>query len=160
MVGAYAVGKTSLVDQFVLSLYSDAYHTTVGVKIDKKVLQVADTELTCVIWDIAGEDEFYTVTSSYLRGMAGFFLVVDSTRNVTFRIALNLLDRIQESYADVPFIVLVNKSDLTEDRDINEQDLATLKERATAVIETSAKNGVGVESAFQTLANKMLGHPS
>ncbi|MFT7305031.1 MAG: GTPase SAR1 family protein [Candidatus Azotimanducaceae bacterium] len=77
-------------------------------------MQVADTELTCVIWDIAGEDEFYTVTNSYLRGMAGFFLVVDSTRNITLRIALNLLDPIQESYPDAPFIVLVNKSDLIE----------------------------------------------
>ena len=83
MVGSYAVGKTSLVEQFVHSIYSDAYHTTVGVKIDKKVMQVDDTELTCVIWDIAGEDEFYTVSTSYLRGMAGFFLVVDCTRKTT-----------------------------------------------------------------------------
>tara|TARA_R110002072_G_scaffold20841_4_gene75210 strand:+ start:29663 stop:30145 length:483 start_codon:yes stop_codon:yes gene_type:complete len=156
MIGAYAVGKTSLVDQFVLSIYSDAYHTTVGVKIDKKVLQVNDTELTCVIWDIAGEDEFYTVSNSYLRGMAGFFLVVDSTRNVTVKIALSLLDRIQETYPNIPFIVLLNKTDLVADRDINNADLALLKERAIDVIETSAKTGIGVEHAFQDLANSII----
>jgi len=36
MIGAFATGKTSLVSQFVHSIFSDKYHTTVGVKIDKK----------------------------------------------------------------------------------------------------------------------------
>ena len=160
MVGAYAVGKTSLVNQFVMSMYSDAYHTTVGVKIDKKLLQVNDTEVTCVIWDIAGEDEFNTVTSSYLRGMAGFFLIIDSTRNITAKIALSILNRIQETYSDVPFIVLINKTDLTADRDLEEKDLLTLREKAVDVIETSAKTGFGVEEAFLSLTHVMLGEQS
>ena len=39
MLGAFAVGKTSLVQRYVHSLYSDKYLTTVGVKIDKKALR-------------------------------------------------------------------------------------------------------------------------
>ena len=42
MLGAYAVGKTSLVSRFVKSLFSDKYHTTVGVKVDKKVVAVGE----------------------------------------------------------------------------------------------------------------------
>jgi GTPase SAR1 family protein len=38
MLGSFAVGKTSLVRRFVHSLYSDKYHTTIGVKIEKKVV--------------------------------------------------------------------------------------------------------------------------
>ena len=43
MMGAYGSGKTSLVRRFVESLFDERYHTTVGVKIDKKVLTVNST---------------------------------------------------------------------------------------------------------------------
>jgi len=36
MLGAYSVGKTSLVSQYVNSIFSEKYTTTIGVKIDKK----------------------------------------------------------------------------------------------------------------------------
>ena len=48
MLGSFAVGKTSLVRRYVESIYSDVYQTTVGVKVDKKVLQVDSTDLTLV----------------------------------------------------------------------------------------------------------------
>ncbi len=35
-VGSFAVGKTSLAQQFVNSIFSEKYHATIGVKIDKK----------------------------------------------------------------------------------------------------------------------------
>ena len=40
LVGASAVGKTSLARRFVEGIYTDRYLTTVGVKIDKKMLEV------------------------------------------------------------------------------------------------------------------------
>ncbi len=40
LLGAFAVGKTSLVTQFVDSIFSDKYHTTVGVRIEKKALSL------------------------------------------------------------------------------------------------------------------------
>ena len=77
MLGGTGVGKTSLVSQFVTSLFSDSYMTTIGVKVDKKVVAVEDREVTLVLWDIYGEDEFQTVRPSYLRGASGYLLVAD-----------------------------------------------------------------------------------
>ena len=57
MLGAFGVGKTSLVRRYVESIFSDTYLTTVGVKIDKKTLNVGDEPVTLILWDIAGEDE-------------------------------------------------------------------------------------------------------
>ena len=66
MVGAFATGKTSLVARFVKSIYSDIYQTTVGVKIDKKSLNVGEQELNLILWDLHGEDEFQRVQTSYM----------------------------------------------------------------------------------------------
>ncbi|MFN6951418.1 MAG: Rab family GTPase, partial [Albidovulum sp.] len=79
LLGAFAVGKTSLVARFVRSTFSDKYLTTVGVKIDRKDLDLPGTPVTLMLWDLAGEDEFNTVQMSYLRGSAGLLIVADGT---------------------------------------------------------------------------------
>ena len=80
MLGSFAVGKTSLIRRYVESIYSDAYHTTVGVKIDKKTLTVNEQEVNLVLWDLYGEDEFQKMKWSYVRGSSGYLLVADGTR--------------------------------------------------------------------------------
>jgi len=156
MLGSFAVGKTSLVTRFVKSLYSDAYHTTIGVKIDKKSVTANDTTVNCMIWDIAGEDEFYTIKSSYLRGMSGYFLVLDGSRRITLDVAKNIQQRVEALLPGLPFVLLVNKHDLLGDWEITERDLDTFDPPPYAVIKTSAKTGKDVDLAFEQLAAAMI----
>ncbi|MEZ5976078.1 MAG: ADP-ribosylation factor-like protein [Planctomycetota bacterium] len=90
LLGSYAVGKTSLVRRFVYSEFSDRYHTTVGVKVDKEGLVVNGHELHLVLWDLYGEDRWQEVRASYLRGAAGALVVVDATRLETLEVARGL----------------------------------------------------------------------
>ena len=90
MLGATGVGKTSLVSKYVTSLFSDTYMTTIGVKVDKKVVAVDGKDVTLLLWDIYGEDEFQTVRPSYLRGASGYLLVADGTRQLTLDTARQL----------------------------------------------------------------------
>src|SRR5688500_9935861 len=115
MLGTFAVGKTSLVRRFVESIYSDKYHTTVGVKIDKKLVQVDETELMLILWDIEGTESEHELRKSYLRGAAGYLLVADGTRQDTLYKALALQTRVEETVGAVPFLLLMNKMDLTEE---------------------------------------------
>src|SRR4030095_5171007 len=90
MLGTFAVGKTSLVQRFVESIYSDKYHTTVGVKIDKKLVKVGEQEMMMLLWDIEGAETAHELRKSYLRGAAGYLLVADGTRNDTLYRALEI----------------------------------------------------------------------
>ena len=94
VLGAFAVGKTSLVARFVESIFSEKYLTTVGVKISRKVLQVGNQEWQLMLWDLAGEDEFLQLRPSYLRGSSGYLLVVDGTRRTTLDMAVSLQQRV------------------------------------------------------------------
>ena len=60
MLGSFGVGKTSLVSRFVYSRFSEIYHTTIGVKVDRKVVRLDDNDIKLIIWDIHGDDEFST----------------------------------------------------------------------------------------------------
>ena len=157
MLGSFSVGKTSLVRRFVESIFSDTYLTTVGVKIDKKVVRVADQDVTLMLWDLYGEDEFQRLRMSYLRGASGFLFVADGTRRATLDKALAIKEEAEKALGPASFVVALNKSDLVEQWEIEPEKEKDIASRGWNVIRTSAKTGEGVELAFETLANAMLG---
>jgi small GTP-binding protein len=156
MLGAFAVGKTSLVMRFVHSIFVDNYYTTIGVKIDKKELAIGTQQVNLVLWDLAGEDEFLQVHMSYLRGSSGYLLVADGTRPATLDTARSLQKRVAAAIGYVPFVLLLNKSDLTAGWEVGEEALADLREKGWDIIVTSARSGLGIEEAFLTLGKKIL----
>ena len=156
MLGGFAVGKTSLVARYVSSIFSDKYLSTVGVKIDKKQLNVDGKDVTLMLWDIYGQDDFQTVQPSQLRGMSGYLLVVDGTRRATLETARQLQEKATAAVGPVPFILLLNKLDLAAQWEIDEPAFFKLVEDGWRVVRTSAKTGEGVEQAFELLARAML----
>jgi len=156
MLGATGVGKTSLVSRFVLSLFSDTYLTTIGVKVDKKTVSVDGRDVTLLLWDIYGEDEFQTVRTSYLRGASGYLLVADGTRQLTLDTARELQKTSEGVIGRVPFILLLNKADLADEWRVDDRALWRMAEDGWAVIKTSAKTGAGVDDAFLKLAQRMV----
>jgi small GTP-binding protein len=155
LLGAFAVGKTSLVARFVKSIYSDQYITTVGVKVDKKVVKVDDREINLIVWDLAGEDEFQKVQMSYLSGASGYLLIADGTRLNTLETARMLRERANASVGELPFILIINKADLEPEWEIDDQVVAECEGQGWTVIKASAKTGEGVEEAFTALAKKI-----
>jgi small GTP-binding protein len=157
MLGSFAVGKTSLVRRFVESIYSDVYQTTVGVKIDKKNVKVAEKEVSLVLWDIYGEDDYQKMRWTYLRGASGFLLVADGTRRATLEKAVSLEQRAREEAGAIPFVLVINKSDLLRDWELDPALESQLAAQEWNILRTSAKTGEGVEEAFALLTQKILG---
>ncbi len=156
MLGGFAVGKTSLVARFVHSMFSDKYLTTVGVKIDKKTVRVGETDVTLMLWDIYGQDDFQKIRMSYLKGSSGYLLVVDGTRKATLDMARELVAAAEETLGKVPFILVLNKADLAESWELDEAELGRLEGGGWKIVRTSAKTGAAVEETFLDLARRMV----
>ncbi len=159
MFGASGVGKTSLVQRFVQSIYSGKYHVTIGVKIDKKEFSVANQDVNLMLWDFQGEDNQHKVRSSFLRGASGYLLVIDYTRHETFVTAFSIQKMIETELGKVPFLILLNKSDLVDDFSISDDEIDEMKAKyGWEVLKTSALTGERVEEAFTELTRQMLRH--
>jgi small GTP-binding protein len=156
MVGAFGVGKTSLVARYVHSIFSEKYQTTVGVKIDKKQLVVDGQDVMLMLWDLAGEDALTQIKPAHLKGASGYLLVVDGTRRNTLETAVNLQQRAQEAAGEVAFLVILNKADVKDTWQVTDGDLQPLRDRGWTLLEASAKNGERVEEMFHELARRML----
>lgn len=151
LLGDFGVGKTSLVARFVRNTYSDKYLTTVGVKVDSKLVERPGGAIKLVIWDIAGKSALDLLNQSYLKGASGLMLVCDGTREPTLRSALYLLMQARSTLGDPKAVLLVNKLDLVDRWEILPHTVAGLRE-TMPVFETSARTGDGVEAAFVALA--------
>lgn len=158
VVGDFAVGKTSTVVRWVRNEFSEKYLTTVGVKIDTKIVErPGSIPVKLVIWDIAGSDRFAEIEFAYLRGSDGLILVADGTRSETVDAALRLKTDIEASYGPVPFVALLNKSDLSGAWEIGDDCLRRSADQGVEWTICSAKTGDNVEHTLTSLAGRLAG---
>ena len=152
LLGTFAVGKSSLTERFVKSLFSERYRTTVGVRIQKRTVELDERSVDLIIWDLAGEDEFLSLRTAYLRGSSGYVLVADGTRRETLNKVLEMKKRADLALGGVPFVLMVNKMDRRDDWAVTDAELDDLTRKGWPVFRTSAKTGEGVNDGFTRLA--------
>ncbi|MFY0591545.1 Rab family GTPase [Roseivirga sp.] len=153
LIGHFGVGKSSLVKRFVHQAFSEDYITTIGVKIDKKEIDLDGLQIKMIIWDIAGEDTQQKVPASYRLGAHGALYVFDVSRPSTYENLAEELAYLDEIIPNIPIQVLANKCDLLSESDLND---IIKKVNREGVFQTSAKTGEHVEEAFELLAKSMV----
>jgi len=156
MLGLLSVGKTSLVEQYVNSIFSDKYLSTVGVKISKKSVNIDGTDMSLVLWDMEGKDEYTDINMLYLRGTMGFFVIADLTRLETYEAALKTRQIVLDVLGqDMPNMLLLNKSD-RPNWEVDNERVEKARASGIKILHVSAKTGTSVNEAFETLARDML----
>ncbi len=162
--GDFAVGKTSLIKQYIEKQFEKEYKPTLGCDLFRSDINIehGNKKIHCrlVFWDIAGQEKYLQVRPLYFQGCRGALLVYDITRQETFK---NISDSWLKDFKgnvreDTSYILIGNKMDLEESRLISTdkgKDLAT-KINATKFIETSAKTGDKVKEAFKSLVLAIL----
>ena len=156
MLGTFAVGKTSLVRRYVQGIFSDKYLTTMGAKVDKKIVDFEGKSVNLMVWDLNGEDRFQGLSMNYVRGTAGYLLVIDSTRRSSFEAAHLLQQKVEQELGKLPFIVVFNKTDLKQPWENQDREIRQLEESGWTIMYTSAKTGTGVEEVFETLTQMIM----
>lgn len=153
LTGSFGVGKTSLFNQFIFNRFDDKYLTTIGVKVNKKTIDVDGNEVSLLLWDIAGEVSQDKVPNSYFLGASGIIYVFDLTRPSTYKNISNDVAYLNKMVPGCIIKVVANKSDLVTAEQIAEIKLSL--EMPWDII-TSAKTGENVEELFHSLGKAFL----
>ncbi len=167
MLGDFAVGKTSLVRRFVYDMFDDRYISTIGVKVSRKPLAVVSgdrvVDLTMILWDLAGSEDFSQMRGAYLRGAAGALLVYDLTRPETLTSLFAYADQLRQINSGAALVLVANKSDLAAaDNGNGEIDAGALEGMALAAslgapfLAASALTGFNVEDIFRQLGQRLV----
>lgn len=162
ILGDSSVGKTSLMNQYVSKRFSNQYKATIGADFCTKEVVVDDRVVTMQIWDTAGQERFQSLGVAFYRGADCCVLVYDVTAPNSFKNLDSWRDEflIQASPRDpehFPFVALGNKVDL-DNRQVSTRRAQQWCQSKNDMpyYETSAKEGLNVELAFQTIAKNAL----
>jgi Ras-related protein Rab-7A len=164
IIGDSGVGKTSLMNQYVNKRFSAAYKATIGADFLTREVMVDDRLVTMQIWDTAGQERFQSLGVAFYRGADCCVLVFDVNSAKSFETLDSWRDEflIQASPHDpenFPFVVLGNKIDVEESKRMVSQKRAMQWCQSKGNIpyfETSSKEAINVEQAFQTIAKNAL----
>jgi len=162
ILGDSGVGKTSLMNQYVNKKFSNQYKATIGADFLTKEVFVDDRQVTMQIWDTAGQERFQSLGVAFYRGADCCVLVYDVTAPNSFKSLDAWRDEflIQASPRDpenFPFIVIGNKVDLeTRAVSMKRGQGWCQSKNNIPYFETSAKEAINVEQAFQTVAKNGL----
>jgi Ras-related protein Rab-2A len=158
IIGDSGVGKSCLLLQFTDKRFEMTHDLTIGVEFGARTVSVNGTAVKLQIWDTAGQESFRSITRSYYRGACGALLVFDMTRRETFEHVTSWLrDAKENSNMDMTILLIGNKNDLVEQREVSSDEARALaKENDLEYIETSAKTAHNVDDAFLDTAKVVI----
>lgn len=167
ILGDSGVGKTSLMQQFVNNKFSHQYKATIGADFLTKDIVVDNKPVTLQIWDTAGQERFQSLGVAFYRGADCCVLCYDVSNEKSLNNLSSWKDEflVQSNVSnplDFPFIIIGNKVDVDDSRKIPQlqKKLAAFTNSvggaAYPVFETSAKDCINVDSAFEVVAKMAL----
>lgn len=157
LVGDSDVGKTCVVQSFKSGVFIEKQQNTIGVDFTVRTLDIDGKKMQ--VWDTAGQERFRTITQSYYRSAHGAMVAYDITRRTTFESVPHWIREVEQyGAANVVLILIGNKSDLNNERQVLFEDACTLAENNSvlAALETSAKEAQNVDAAFILMARELL----
>lgn len=160
VLGDSSVGKSSLIRRFHADVFDQKLPTTIGVDFFIHDFEVGGKKVKLQIWDTAGEERYRQggLTNSFYRGAHGALIVFSLTSLKSFENMKKLwVDEFhRKSGSDTVTILVGNKQDLGDKREVKEEDIKEFAElNSMCWLETSAKDCTNVIEAFDALAYKL-----
>ena len=159
LVGDAGVGKSSLFLKYDSNKFLDNYNATIGVDYIFKNIEKEDINLRLQIYDTAGQERYRSLIPNYIKNSDGIFLVFDLTKKNTFVDLDRWLELIgeQKKIDKDNLIILGNKLDLVDSREVTDEDIELFKRNHDFQIFTvSAKTKDNLEECFEEMINLII----
>jgi small GTP-binding protein len=159
IVGESGVGKTCMLLRFADNTFEDDFLSTIGVDFKVKEIVLDSKKVKLQIWDSAGQERFRNITNSYYRNSNGIIIVYDVTSRDSFDKVTDWIQEVRRYVPTVPLIVVGNKCDLIEKRQVPTETGEELGQKQGIIfLETSAKTNTNIDAAFEELSKKLVEH--
>ena len=159
LIGEPGVGKTAIMNKFILNEFKSSYQTTLGVEFKVKEIYLDNSACARLkIWDTCGQEKFRSITRQYFKNSNGVFLIFDLTNKITVqKLNIWLKDITENISEDVVIFMIGNKMDIkTRDISISEEAKQFANEKKLYYYEVSAKTGAGIVNIFEKITKKLV----
>ena len=179
IIGDHEVGKTSIVRRFVEHKFLESYRATIGLNVLSHSFEAFGNQVFLSLWDIGAQQFFKRYRKTYYKDAQAAFIVFDLTNPETFENVNTWHNELMEfiENKDLPVIIVGNKKDMADEREINYDtgaklatylsqvaefsnesslsdfsDLSEYSKTKISYIETSALTGEYIQDAFKLIS--------
>lgn len=157
LLGDISVGKSSIIGRYIDNSFSDDYQCTLQVEMKTKIIDIdLDTRVKMNIWDTVGQEKFRNLTKQYYRNCQGAIIAFDLTRKDSFDGVQKWIDDLEDYNANIPILIVGNKSDLIKEREVNNDDIEMFVKNKYKYYDVSAKNGSNISLAFDKIRSEII----
>lgn len=160
LIGDSSVGKTALFHVIEKNEFSKASSPTISGSCSIiHFLLDRNTEVPFILWDTAGQESFRSIVPMYFSRASFIFVVFDITSKISFENTRSWYKLAKDKAPEKVKIILVgNKSDLEERREVTPNEMDELKNElgAYACFETSAIKHLGVRDLMMMVARTVI----
>lgn len=155
LVGDAGVGKTCIAERICHNDFKTNSYATVGAANLAVTIQTEQGPITFNIWDTAGQEKYRSLAPMYFTGAHLAILVFDITSKDSFNTLSQFVDLLsQRAPDDCVYVLVGNKCDLEEQRQVTEEEAEDYKQQigAEMYMETSALSGKNIKELFEQVA--------
>jgi small GTP-binding protein len=158
VIGDARVGKTSVIKKYLKKYEFDPHEeTTIGAMYDTLKIDRDGQAAELQIWDTAGQEQYRSLVSTYVRNAHAAALLFDVTSTESFESLSNWIETFRSTAGrDRPILIFGNKTDLPH-RTVQWGTAADFASNHNCqYFETSALTGEGIEMAFESLIDTLI----
>ena len=149
-LGDQGTGKSCILNRFVDDKFDENYQATVGLDFQSKNVKIDNQDIHLLLYDTAGQEKFRSLIPMYTRDANIIMLVYDITRKESFtNIPIWIKDLTNVKFEEVIFVLIGNKIDLNDKREVNKEEGEKYSEENNMIFEeVSAKTGENFPELF------------
>ena len=158
VLGEIAAGKTCLIIRYTNGNFKEDSISTIGVDVKSKDVTVNKVKYKLNIWDTAGQEKFYSIGKTYYNGVNGIVIAFDLSEAEAIKKLNGWLSKLKENIDStvIPIVIAGTKCDLKNIQIKKEAINVIASLHKSKYFETSAKNNINVDEAFQYLAEEII----
>ena len=158
ILGDSKVGKTSFIIRFTKNKFDETYLATIGIDCIYRIINLENKQYKLMFYDTAGEERYKSIPKNHIKNMQGIILMYDITDKSSFDSIIDWISDVKEIKGEnFPMILVGNKIDLNESREVTEEMGYELAEKnQIEFFETSNKDGTNIQEAGLEIVYKIL----
>ncbi|XP_072291409.1 RAB, member of RAS oncogene family-like 2 [Eucyclogobius newberryi] len=155
-LGDSAVGKSKLMERFLLDEYRPQQLSTFALTLYKHKASVGNKTVAVDFWDTAGQERFQSMHPSYYHKAHACIMVFDVQRKITYKNLSTWYQELREYRPTIPCCVVANKIDA--DMKATQRSFNFAKKHELPSYFVSAADGTNVVKMFRDMIKRAVAY--
>jgi len=148
-----------MITRFAKGIFTNEYKKTIGVDFLEKRLHLSSIgeEVTYLLWDTAGQEEYDAITRTYYKGAGACILAFSTTDRASFDAVESWYHKVKDECGSIVMVLVQNKVDLMDSAVMESSEVESIANKLKLKLyRTCVKDDMNVSEVFGHLGKEFV----